>query len=44
MERTARIPVFESTKRRLLSEKLKKAAALKRNITWDKFLLEKCCQ
>jgi hypothetical protein len=40
MERTARIPVFESTKRKLVLEKKRLRAKLGRKLTWDEFLLE----
>jgi len=40
MQRTSRIPVFESTKKKLLSKKLKLQAKLDRRITWDEFLLK----
>jgi hypothetical protein len=43
MQRTARIPVYEDTKKKLLSKKLKLQAKLSRRVTWDEFLLEKCC-
>lgn len=41
MERTARIPVFENTKRKLVIEKKKLKERLGRKITWDEFLLGK---
>ena len=42
MERTARIPVFEETKEKLLSKKRKLQAQLDKSITWDEFLLKDC--
>lgn len=43
MQRTARIPLFEETKRKLLSKKLKLQAKLDKKLTWDEFLLKECC-
>ena len=40
MKRTARLPIFESTKKRLLSKKFKLQAQSGKNITWDEFLLK----
>lgn len=40
MERTARIPVFESTKKILVKQKKELKAKLGRKLTWDEFLLE----
>lgn len=41
MQRTARIPVFEVTKRKLVLEKKKLKERLGRKVTWDEFLLGK---
>ena len=38
-----RLPIFESTHKKLLSKKLKVQAQLGKSVTWDEFLLEKCC-
>jgi len=39
MKRTARLPIFQSTYKKLLSKKLKLQAELDKKLTWDEFLL-----
>jgi hypothetical protein len=41
-KRTARIPVFPETLKKLLSKKLKLQAKLDKKFTWDEFLLKEC--
>ena len=41
MQRTARIPVFEDTKKQLVLEKKRLREKLGRKLTWDEFLLGK---
>lgn len=42
-KRTARLSLFPKTIEKLLSKKLKIQAQSGKSITWDEFLLEKCC-
>jgi len=41
-KRTARIPVFPETLKKLISKKLKIQAKLDKKLTWDEFLLKEC--